>query len=358
MAPPPGQSVRAVPSIASGGREMKAVGFYRSLPIGEPESLVDLEVEKPVPTGCDLLVKVEAVSVNPVDTKVRLRGNPDPQKPKILGFDAAGVVKATGPAARLFKPGDKVWYAGSIARSGTNAACHLVDERIVGRMPKSLSFPQAAALPLTAITAWEMLFDRLGVRIGKPAAAGAILIIGGAGGVGSIAIQLARRLTGLTVVATASRAETRAWCLDLGAHHVIDHSKPLADQLGAIGLKSVDYLFSITGTEQYLPQIVEIVAPQGKFGLIDDPKALDALPFKRKSVSIHWESMFTRSLFGTDDMIAQHRLLSEVADLVDDGLIRTTLGETMGTIDAATLKKAHALIESGRAKGKIVLAGF
>ena len=337
---------------------MKAVGYYRSLPIDHPESLVDLDLEKPRPAGRDLLVKIAAVSVNPVDTKVRMRAGPEAGKPRVLGWDAAGTVEATGPECRLFEPGDRVWYAGSILRQGTNAEFHLVDERIVGAMPKSLSFPQAAALPLTAITAWEMLFDRFGIRIGKPAAAGAMLIIGGAGGVGSIAIQLARRLTGLTVVATASRPETRAWCLELGAHHVIDHAKPLAEQLAAIGAPTADYVFSVTATDRHLSEIVEIVAPQGKFGLIDDPPALDALPFKRKSASIHWEAMFVRSSFETPDMIGQHRLLNEVAALVDDGLIRTTLAETMGVINAANLRNAHAVIESGRSKGKIVLAGF
>jgi zinc-binding alcohol dehydrogenase family protein len=337
---------------------MKAVGFYRSLPIDQADSLVDVEVEKPAPRGRDLLVKVEAVSVNPVDTKVRMRGNPDPDVPKILGWDAAGTVMGTGPDCRLFKAGDTVWYAGSIVRPGTDAEFHLVDERIVGRMPKRLSFVEAAALPLTTITAWEMLFDRFAIRIGKPADAGSLLIVGGAGGVGSIAIQLARRLTGLTVIATASRPETQAWCRELGAHHVVDHTKPLTEGLGALGLKSVDYIFSTTQTERHLPAIIELVAPQGKFGLIDDPTALDALPFKRKSASIHWEFMYTRPVFETADMIAQHRLLNEVADLVDDGLIRTTLAETLGKIDAATLKRAHALIESGKAKGKVVLAGF
>ncbi len=337
---------------------MKAVGYYRSLPIDQDEALIDLEVEKPTPAGRDLLVKVEAVSVNPVDTKVRRRASGDKGAPKILGFDAAGIVVETGPECSLFKPGDKVFYAGSIIRQGTNQEFHLVDERIVGAMPKTLSFAEAAALPLTSITAWEMLFDRLAIRIGKPADSGAILIIGGAGGVGSIAIQLARRLTGLTIVTTASRPETRQWCLDLGAHHVVDHRQKLVDQVGALGMTDVEYIFSITNTDQHFAQIVELIAPQGKFGLIDDPPTLDALPFKRKAVSIHWESMFTRSMFKTPDMIAQHLLLNEVARLVDDGLIRTTLVETMGKINAANLRKAHALIESGRAKGKVVLEGF
>jgi zinc-binding alcohol dehydrogenase family protein len=264
----------------------------------------------------------------------------------------------TGSDCTLFKDGDKVWYAGSIMRPGTDAEFHLVDERIVGRMPTSLSFVQAAALPLTTITAWEMLFDRMAIRIGKPANAGTLLIIGGAGGVGSIAIQLARRLTGLTVIATASRPETQAWCRELGAHHVVDHRQPLTEALGKLGIKAADYIFSTTQTEQHMAAIVELVAPQGKFGLIDDPKVLDALPFKRKSASLHWEFMYTRPVFETADMIAQHNLLNEVSGLVDDGLIRTTLAETMGKIDAATLKRAHALIESGKARGKVVLSGF
>ena len=337
---------------------MKAVGYYRSLPIAEPDSLLDLEVETPSPAGRDLLVKVEAVSVNPVDTKVRMRAAGEGGKPKILGYDAAGTVAAAGPDCRLFKPGDPVWYAGSILRPGTNAELHLVDERIVGAKPKSLSFAQAAALPLTAITAWEMLFDRFRIRIGKPPAAGSLLIVGGAGGVGSIAIQLARRLTGLTVVATASRPETRQWCLDHGAHHVIDHREAFRPQLAALDLPEMDYVFGVTESGRHLPAIVEAIAPQGKFGLIDDPKALDVLPFKRKCASIHWEAMFARSMFHTHDMILQHVLLTEVASLVDEGLIRTTVGEVLGRIDAATLKTAHARIESGRTVGKLVLAGF
>jgi zinc-binding alcohol dehydrogenase family protein len=334
---------------------MKAVAFFRPLPIDDPEALVDVTVEKPVPAARDLLVKVAAVSVNPVDTKVRRRPVTEPDKPKILGWDAAGVVEAVGSDCVLFKPGDKVWYAGNIARPGADAEWSLVDERITGRMPRNLSFAEAAALPLTTITAWEMLFDRFALRIGKPPAQGALLIIGGAGGVGSIAIQLARRLTGLTVIATASRPETQEWCRTLGAHHVIDHSRPLGAELAALGCKTVDYIFGVTASDKYLPVIPDLLAPQGKFGLIDDPPALDALPFKRKALSIHWESMFTRPLFATPDMIAQHRLLNEGAGLVEEGLIRTTLAERLGRVDAATLRRAHALIESGRARGKVVL---
>jgi zinc-binding alcohol dehydrogenase family protein len=338
---------------------MKAVGYYQSLPIDNPESLIDIELPKPVPAGRDLLVEIKAVSINPVDAKQRKRAQPQPGAPAaVLGYDAAGVVAATGPDCTLFKTGDAVFYAGSIGRPGTNSEFHLVDERIVGRKPKSLSFSQAAALPLTSITAWEMLFDRFAIRPGKPADAGALLIIGGAGGVGSIAIQLARRLTGLTVVATASRPETRQWALDLGAPHVIDHGKPLQDGLKAIGLAAVEYIFCTRATGQHYPKLADIVAPQGKIGLIEGEDPVDARAVMRKSASLHWELMFTRPLFGTADMIAQHKLLDEVSGLVDAGLIRTTLADELGTINAANLKRAHALIESQTARGKMVLEGF
>ncbi|EJE54704.1 zinc-binding alcohol dehydrogenase family protein [Acidovorax sp. CF316] len=338
---------------------MKAVGYQKPQPIANAESLLDITLPEPVATGHDLLVEVKAISVNPVDTKVRSSGAPAEGQPwKVLGWDASGIVKAVGPDVTLFKPGDRVWYAGSIARPGTNAELHLVDERIVGHAPKTLDFAQAAALPLTAITAWEMLFDRLGVQPGKKPEGKSLLIIGASGGVGSILTQLASRLTSLTVIGTASRPETQAWVKELGAHHVIDHSQPLAQELKAIGFPTVDYIVSLTQTDAHLAQIVEAIAPQGKFGLIDDPKALDVMPFKRKSVSIHWELMFTRSLFGTADMVGQHHLLNEVATLVDAGLVRTTLAERFGSINADNLKKAHALLESGKARGKVVLEGW
>ena len=267
-------------------------------------------------------------------------------------------MEATGHACSLFKPGDEVFYAGSIARSGTNAERHLVDERIVGRKPRTLTFAHAAAMPLTSIAGWELLFDRFEVGPGKPVNKGNLLIVGGAGGVGSILIQLARKLTGLTVIATASRPETRQWCLDLGAHHVIDHSKSFAEQLQVIKIPALDYIASLTGTDTHYLKLLEVLAPQGKFGVIDDPESLDAKPLKLKSASLHWEFMFARSLFNTPDILEQHRLLEEVANLVDGGVIRTTAAETLGTISAANLKKAHALIESGRARGKLVLEGF
>jgi len=337
---------------------MRAVGYKKSLPIEQAESLIDLDIEKPAPQGRDLLVQVKAISVNPVDTKVRKRAAPkDAEPPKILGYDATGVVAAVGPEATLFKPGDEVWYAGSIVRPGTNSEFHLVDERIVGKKPKSLGFAAAAALPLTSITAWEMLFDRFAVARGGGEGK-SLLIVGGAGGVGSIAIQLARTLTKLTVIATASRPETQSWCKELGAHHVIDHSKPMAEQLKECGHRFVDYIFGVTQSDQHFDTIVDAIAPQGKFGLIDDPKPLDTSKFKGKSASVHWEAMFTRSTFQTPDMEEQHRLLSEVARMVDDGTIRTTVQENLGVINAANLRRAHAMIESGRTRGKIVLEGF
>jgi zinc-binding alcohol dehydrogenase family protein len=338
---------------------MKAVGYQKPQALSEPDSLIDITLPDPVATGRDLLVEVKAVSVNPVDTKVRKSGAPaEGEAYKVLGWDASGIVRAVGPEVTLFQPGDRVWYAGSIARPGTNSELHRVDERIVGHMPQSLNFAQAAALPLTAITAWEMLFDRLGIAPGKAPSGKTLLIIGASGGVGSILTQLAARLTSLTVIGTASRPQTQAWVKELGAHHVIDHRQPIADELRRIGFPQVDHIVSLTQTDAHVDQIVEAIAPQGKFGLIDDPASLDVTKFKRKSVSVHWELMFTRALFGTADMIGQHHLLNEVAALVDAGLIRTTLAEHFGPINAANLQRAHALIESGQARGKVVLEGW
>lgn len=338
---------------------MRAVAYQQSLPIEAESSLIDLELPSPEPGARDLLVEIRAVSVNPVDTKVRMRAQPEPGGAKILGYDAAGIVKAGGPQVSLFKPGDEVFYAGSIVRPGTNAQYHAVDERLVGSKPASLSFEEAAALPLTTLTAWETLFDRLDIRRPVVGATNAILIVGGAGGVGSMAIQLARRLTDATVIATASRPETAQWCRELGAHHVIDHSQPIAAQVEALGIGAPAFAFSITHTDDHFPEIAKVLAPQGRFALIDDPKApLDITLLKGKSVSIHWESMFTRSTFQTADMERQHEILNEVARLVDAGTIRTTLADVFGPINAANLKRAHAFIESGSARGKIVLSGF
>jgi len=338
---------------------VRAIGYQTPLPIADDHSLVDIELPRPTPSGRDLLVEIKAISVNPVDTKVRANARPEGGGWKVLGWDAAGIVVEAGPEASLFKPGDEVFYAGALTRPGTYAEFHVVDERIIGRKPKTLGWAEAAALPLTAITAWEALFDRLDVK-GRavPGAAPVILIIGGAGGVGSIAIQLARKLTDLTVIATASRPETKAWATDLGAHHVVDHSRPLATEIAALGIGAPAFVFSTTNTEQHLAEIVELIAPQGRFALIDDPAALDINPFKRKSVSAHWEFMFTRSMFDTADIAEQGALLGEVSRLVDDGTIRTTLAESFGPINATNLKRAHALIESGKAKGKVTLEGF
>jgi zinc-binding alcohol dehydrogenase family protein len=337
---------------------MKAVGYKKSLPIDAPDALIDFEIAKPEPRGRDIRVAVKAISANPVDYKVRKRAEPPAGETKILGFDAAGIVDAVGPDVSLFKPGDEVWYAGSIQRQGTNSEFHLVDERIVGNKPKTLPFAQSAALPLTSITAWELLFDRLGVPPGKSVDPRTLLIIGGAGGVGSILIQLARRLTGLTVIATASRPESRKWCLDLGAHHVINHSKSMKDQIAALKVPPVTLIAALTNTEQHFAALADIVAPQGKIGLIDDPASLNVNLLKGKAVSLHWESMFTRSSFQTDDMIAQHNLLDDVASLIDNGVLRTTLDKVLGKISAANLKQAHALLEEGRSTGKLVLEGW
>ena len=337
---------------------MKAVGYQKSLPIETADALFDFETAKPEPTGRDIRVAVKAISANPVDYKVRKRAAPPQGETKILGYDAAGVVDAIGPDVSLFKPGDEVFYAGSIQRQGTNAEFHLVDERIVGRKPKTLSYAQAAALPLTSITAWELLFDRLGAVPGKSLDPRTLLIVGGAGGVGSILIQLARRLTGLTIVATASRPESQAWCRELGAHGVIDHAMPMKDQIEALKLPPVALVASLTNTDQHYKALADIIAPQGKYGLIDDPPEFNVGVFKGKAVSIHWESMFTRSSFQTADMIAQHQLLNDVAELIDHGVLRTTLDQTFGTINAANLKRAHALLESGKSRGKIVLEGW
>jgi NADPH:quinone reductase len=337
---------------------MKAVGYQKSLPVADAKSLVDIELPQPTPSGRDLLVRVQAVSVNPVDAKMRMRAEPPAGEWRVLGWDAAGVVEAAGPEAKLFRAGDPVFYAGTLNRQGTNSQFHLVDERIVGPKPKSLSNAEAAALPLTAITAWETLFDRLDVKKPVPGAANAVLVIGGAGGVGSIAIQLVRALTDLTVIATASRPETVAWVKQLGAHYVVDHGKPLAAEVAKLGIGAPAFVFSTTQTDKHFDQIVEVIAPQGRFGLIDDPDLIDMRKLKRKSASLHWEFMFTRSTFETADVLEQHKLLAEVARLVDAGKIKTTLGETFGAINAANLRRAHALVESGKARGKIVLEGF
>lgn len=342
---------------------MKAVGLYRYLPIEDPESLLDLEIPKPEAQGRDLLVRVKAVSVNPVDTKVRSPKDKAETEPKILGWDAAGVVEAAGDQTSLFSAGDEVYYAGSLPRQGCNAEYHLVDERIVGRKPRTLSFKEVAAMPLTALTAWEALFDRMGVAADGSAGRKrqSLLVIAGAGGVGSIAIQLGKKVAGLQVVATASRPETEAWCRELGADGVIDHNKPLAEELSRIGAGEVDYILCAANTEKYLGSFVDAVKPQGRVCFIvgvkgNQPVAINA--FQTKSVALCWELMFTRAMFETADMQAQHDILNETARLLDEGILRHTMKEDFGPLNAENLKRAHARVESGSMIGKLVLGGI
>lgn len=336
---------------------MKAVGYRKSLPIDAPDALQDITLDMPQPGPRDLLVKVSAIAVNPVDTKIRLNTEPETGGFKVLGWDAAGVVEAVGSDVSLFRPGDKVWYAGDVTRPGTNAEYQCVDERIVGRVPDNLSMAEAAAMPLTTVTAWELLFDRLGVQPGKGHGK-TLLVVGASGGVGSVLVQLARQLTALTVIGTASRDATRDWVLGLGAHKVIDHSKPLTDGLSQIGVSEVDYVASLTHTDEHIDQIVEALRPQGRLGLIDDPLQLDVRKLKRKSISLHWEFMYTRSLFQTDDQIEQHRILMKAAELVEQGVLRSTVADHYGVINAVNLRRAHAVMEAHQARGKIVLEGF
>ncbi|MBX9748740.1 MAG: zinc-binding alcohol dehydrogenase family protein [Roseococcus sp.] len=334
---------------------MKAVAYTHCHPVTHEDALQDLVLpDAHAPRGHDLLVEVRAVSVNPVDAK--LRGAADPAgEPRVLGFDACGVIRARGPEAHIFGDGEEVFYAGAVNRPGSNAQFHLVDERIVGRKPENLSFAEAAAMPLTSITAWEALFDRL--RIARDSAAGAVLIIGGAGGVGSMAIQLARRLTGLRVIATASRPATREWCQALGAHEVLDHSGDLVAQAKALGV-AIPWIFSTTQTLKHWRALCEIVAPQGAICAIDDLNTLEIGRLKAKSASFHWEAMFARSVFTTPDIAKQHLLLNEVAGLLESGQIRHTLTRHLGRINAANLITGHALVESGTMIGKAVAEGW
>jgi zinc-binding alcohol dehydrogenase family protein len=336
---------------------MRAIGFFKFDPKSGGEVLRDVNIQKPSPTGQDLLVKIEAVSVNRVDVKARARVPADKKEPTILGFDGAGVVQSFGDKVTKFKPGDEVFYAGSLARPGTYAEYNRVDERIVGPKPRSLSFPEAAALPLTSITSWEMLFHRLAIPEGSSGAT--VLIIGGTGGVGSIAVQLARQLTKLTVVTTSiADAKKQEWWRKNGADHVIDHMKPIAAQICALKTAPVKYVFSTNMTDRHYPQIAELIAPQGRFGLIDDPEPLDLKLVKVKSVSFRWENMFTRSVFQTEDMEAQHHLLTRLSQMIDKGQIRTTLAEVLGPINAATQTGAHNRNWQRRAPGKMVMVGF
>ncbi|TXI12205.1 MAG: zinc-binding alcohol dehydrogenase family protein [Rhizobium sp.] len=335
---------------------MKAVGYYKAGQIQNPDSLVDLVLPTPVLQPHDLLVRVHAVSVNPVDTKVRMSTTPAGGDAKVLGYDAAGVVEAVGPRTSLFKPGDEVFYAGDITRQGTNAELHAVDERLVGRKPASLDWAAAAALPLTSITAWEALFDRLDVR--RPVAGANAILIVGSGGVGSIAIQLVKAMTGLTIVTTASLPEGEARARSLGADYVVDYRQPLDEAYARTGIGSPGFVFSTTHTKEHLPEIGRLIAPQGRIACIDDPDTLDVVDLKSKMLSVHWEFMFGRSMYQTADMIEQHRLLNEVSALVDARRVVSTMTERLSPISAATLREAHARVEAGTARGKIVLEGW
>jgi len=341
---------------------MKAVGYIKSLPINDPESLTDIELPQPIATGHDLLVKVNAIAVNPVDYKIRQNVSPAEGDYKVLGWDAVGEVVATGEAATQFKPGEVVYYAGDLNRQGSNAEYQLVDERLVGSKPKSLSDAEAAALPLTAITAWELLFEHLSIQQQSPDSTEkfdeVILVVGAAGGVGSIFLQLAKTITGATLIATASRENSQAWVKKLGAHHVVDHTQALQPQIEALGIGQVTHVASLNSTESYFESYTELLAPFGRIAMIDDPESLDVMKMKPKSLSLHIEFMFARSMFKAADMNEQSRLLNRVSDLVDQGYIQTTVGKNLGTVNADNLKAAHEELESGRSIGKIVLQGF
>jgi len=336
---------------------MKAVALKQYLPIEDPNSFLDLDLEKPKPTGRDILVAVKAVAVNPVDTKVRAPKDQVEETPRVLGWDASGVVEAVGSDVTLFKPGDAVWYAGDITRPGSNAEFQLVDERIVGRKPTSLSHAEAAALPLTTLTAYEAFFDRLGIDRDGGSKGETLLIIGAGGGVGSIGIQLAKH-AGLEVIATASRPETTAWVKDLGADHVVNHREDMVAQVRALGMQHVDHI-AIFNDMRHWATAVELIRPQGGIVTIDDtnlPMPMDGM--KLKAASLHWELMFARAMHQTPDMIEQHKLLTWVASEIDAGRIRTTVSQVLSPINAANLREAHRLIETGTAKGKIVIEGF
>ncbi len=334
---------------------MKAIGYQNAGPISAETALTEFVADMPKPGPKDLLVEVRGVSVNPVDVKLRANAQPE-AGPRILGFDAAGIVKETGPEVTLFQPGDEVFYAGDLTRPGSNAEFQLVDERIVGRKPKSLNFAEAAGMPLTSITAWEILFDSFGLKEGE-GAGDALLVIGGAGGVGSILIQLAKKLTGLTVIATASRAHTKAWVDKMGADHVVDHRRPLDEEMKALGV-TPRYVAALTHTDKHISSIIKLIKPRGHIALIDDPHMLDITPMKSKALSVSWEFMFTRSMFQTEDMDAQHKLLNRVADLLDKGVLHSTVNIHAGDLSVANLRTAHEFQESGAAIGKTVLNGF
>ncbi|MEV7680520.1 zinc-binding alcohol dehydrogenase family protein [Streptomyces sp. NPDC088341] len=336
---------------------MPAVAYRESLPIEDPRSLEDVELPVPEPGPRDLLVRVEAVALNPVDYKVRRNTDPG-GKPKVLGWDASGTVVAAGDEVELFQVGDEVYYAGALDRPGANSRYHAVDERLVGRKPTTLTYGEAAALPLTALTAWEGLFDRMGLRTGALEQTGALLVTAAAGGVGAMVVQLARALTSLTVIGTASRPETVEFARRMGARHVIDHHRSLVDQLKEVAPGGIDYIFGTTATDRYIKAYAEILNPFGHIVSIDDYASLDIGVLKRKSVSFHWEFMFTRSMFRTPDRRKQGHILAQVARLVDQGVLTTTAHRELGPVNAANLREAHRIQESGTSIGKITLSGF
>ena len=338
---------------------MKAVGLYKYLPIHQADALLDLEVEKPGPGARELLVNVHAIAVNPVDTKMRAPQDKVEDTPRILGWDAAGIVTAVGSGANLFRPGDEVFYAGSFIRPGCNSEFHVVDERIVGSKPKSLDFTQAAALPLTSITAWEALFDRLGISRHGEDQGKQLLILGGAGGVGSIATQLAKQLAKLVVTASTSRSQSRKWCKELGADHIINHYTDIPQQVAKLGIDGYDFILCCNDTDEHWQSMATVIAPQGKIcSIVETAADVDLGALKSKSATFVWEFMFTRSMYETEDMIQQHHLLDNVADLVDAGTVKTTMNKLLKPINASNLKKAHAEIESRHTIGKIVLQGW
>jgi len=341
---------------------MKAIGYQTALPISNSESLVDIEIPQPVATGRDLLVKINAIAVNPVDCKIRQNVSPASADFKVIGWDAVGEVVAVGERVELFKAGDEVFYAGDLNRQGCNAEYQIVDERLVGIKPVSLSNPEAAALPLTSITAWELMFEHLALKQQDPQntkkSDEIILVVGAAGGVGSILVQLIKKLTGATVIGTASRKSSKSWVRQLGADYIVDHSQPLGPQIEALDIGKLTHIASLTNTDEYMDTYVDLLVPFGKIALIDDPKSLDVSKVKRKSLSVHWEFMFARSMHNAIDIGEQGCLLNRVAELVDQGHLRTTAGKNLGSINAANLKAAHQELESGRSIGKIVLEGF
>lgn len=338
---------------------MKAIAITQKLPLDHLDCFVEVDLPDPVPGPRDLLVRIQAVSVNPVDYKVRQSRAQEATEPRILGWDACGVVEAIGAEVNLFRPGDEVYYAGDITRAGSNAALQVVDERLVAKKPAILSYGQAAALPLTAITAWEALFERLGIVpwASEEQEGRTLLVIGGAGGVGSIAIQLARRIAGLKVVATASRPESADWCRQMGADHVISHREAFLPQLKEQGVGEVDYIFCCNDTDSHWKGMAEAVRPQGRIcSIVENARPLELGLLKSKSVTFVWEFMFTRSMYQTPDMIEQHRLLARVAELIDNGTLVSTCGEILLGLTPANVALAHQRVEAGTMIGKLVIA--